>query len=680
MSGLTLPASARTVSVMKKLPFTVRSRFVLAACALMLGLAFVAFTGAALPGSTALPASATEPAAQPPGISPGTTGRALAEPLPPPRRLRLAILPDRTTGRDWGLKYLDLAVDDLNRMQPDAVLSVGDMIQGYTRSVDQWLAERDEFHRAVDRLSMPFYPLPGNHEVVSGSRRNDDTTFENLYKDHFGPLYYAANFDLATVIMLYSDDARLQGGGEGIGDEQRAWLERELLLAKERGKPIFVLLHRPLWRSRRSGWNETIHPLLADAGVRAVIAGHFHSMQRDPDRDGVEHHILAVCGGMIDQHPLTGQFQHLTFLTIDEDGAFAIHHQPVGMTIPDDFILTVDQDRSFRLKSMTRDLQVRGALRDPVRGAVDQTLQVEIVNPVDVPVRVSVVMVEQPPGPVIPEGALWLSRTEQDIFNHHVTETDSPLSLDESPGLVQLAPGERTTFDLRFTCPPQTAPIAPAELIFRIVFTDSRGREVPIFVRRRVPIELDVPRLAESPQRRPICAWFPSVYDTLEPNPTVGITFPERGRMMIDLHVQDAIRSAYADESRSVVERFNDPMSDAVLIQTTTEAGVVGFYIEPFGSERVWRIEGRTARVETEAEAILIEPEPGTEAGWRLRVIVPVPMEGFGLNIGVADNDETYHTQWRYLAPRDVPARVPAHTPVPTIPPIPLVPPVPAEH
>jgi hypothetical protein len=33
-------------------------------------------------------------------------------------------------------------------------------------------------------------------------------------------------------------------------------------------------------------------------------------------------------------------------------------------------------------------------------------------------------------------------------------------------------------------------------------------------------------------------------------------------------------------------------------------------------------------------------------------------IEGLAVNLGVADNDETYHTQWRWLAPRGTPARL----------------------
>jgi hypothetical protein len=51
--------------------------------------------------------------------------------------------------------------------------------------------------------------------------------------------------------------------------------------------------------------------------------------------------------------------------------------------------------------------------------------------------------------------------------------------------------------------------------------------------------------------------------------------------------------------------------------------------------------------------------------GWNLSLrVLPEALpsgsgvDGLSLNIGVADNDETYHTQWRWLAPRQSPARL----------------------
>ena len=91
-----------------------------------------------------------------------------------------------------------------------------------------------------------------------------------------------------------------------VGDEQLAWLASALERAKERGVAIIALMHRPLWRYRQVEWETRVQPLLERAGVDAVIAGHFHSMQRVPDVGGVQYHILGTCGGMIDQPPLAG--------------------------------------------------------------------------------------------------------------------------------------------------------------------------------------------------------------------------------------------------------------------------------------------------------------------------------------------------------------------------------------
>ena len=611
-------------------------------------------------------------------IHAGTEGRALP---PPPARsnsLTLAILPDQTTGRRWGLEYLRLAVDDLNHIQPDAVISIGDMVQGYTRDVSQWDREVDEFFHLIDPLKPRFYPLAGNHEVVHGNRQRDDVTFETRYQQRFAPLYYAIEFDEATAIVLYSDD-REYDNGNGIGKTQLHWLKEQLADASARDRPIVILLHRPLWRSRRSNWDEQVHPLLVEIGVDAVIAGHFHSLQRDPDREGIQYHLVGTCGGMIDQLPVAGQLQHLTFIHLTADGQFDLYHQPVGMTLPDDFILREDQDRVFKLKN--RDvLTLQNPSPDPVLNEVDVNILARIRNPVDVPVTFSFEIVRAIPAAEPWAGerptarnetsdqsklTLWQSRMEFDRFNPFVTDIDTSFALSDPP-IIALQPGESDVVELQFVSPAIDLPRNPPEIHATAVFIDSKSRVVPVRVRARLPIQRVIEVDGELSQEWPICSWDFEVYETLEANPQVQFSLENDGAehaksLTLQITVPDNIASSYADDSREPSVRRRDPMSDAVKILIGPRGREREFYFDPFMLDQ-------SHAVVPESSANLPQPQISspimTKEGWQVTIALPSAtwadmMDDRGhlaINIGIADNDETYHTQWRWLAPAKWPA------------------------
>ncbi|MFN9909291.1 MAG: metallophosphoesterase family protein, partial [bacterium] len=129
---------------------------------------------------------------------------------------------------------------------PDAVFCVGDLVQGYSRSHEHVLGERRDFLDTVGALRMPFYPTPGNHDLVSGLRDGKDRSFADSYRRLFGPLYYAVELELASFVILNTED----GGGNiepGFSDAQLAWLDTTLVALQARGRPIILLFHRPLW-------------------------------------------------------------------------------------------------------------------------------------------------------------------------------------------------------------------------------------------------------------------------------------------------------------------------------------------------------------------------------------------------------------------------------------------------
>ncbi len=574
----------------------------------------------------------------------GTSGRAL--PLPPQRyeSLRLALLPDRTAGQPWGLPYLARAAEDLSRTRPDALIGVGDMVQGYTRSTAQFRQEAAEFQGVLAGLDVPFYPAPGNHDIVSGSRESGDSTFVDLYEELFGPRYYAVDFGLAYVVVLCTEDLAASGGSPVFGGEQLAFLDRALASGMERQLPIFVFMHRPAWRSRGSNFLSEVHPRLVAAGVDAVIAGHFHSLQRDPDRDGIQYHILGVCGGMIDQHPLTGQLHHLSYLTVQPDGSFSLYHSPVGHTLPDDWILTEDQNRAYSLKS--RAAGKFTALPQPLGQPVNGSTTIELRNPLDRPIQVRAELVNGVPEPVLVEGQSFYSTTERDIFSAHNTHAATPFRMVGHGGVRTLGPDERLDFEVELASPAQSSMTPPPEVHLHLMFEDSQGREVPIVVRRRVPLTMSLDLAAGEVDALLLWAWQASVYDNDEPVPTM--TLARSGDdLYLALQVPDdevVVSEASLDDRT----RVHDPLEDTVVLRVGDER----YLIDPFADAdnqvlEILEHDGKALLVPTER---VVSSARRTPDGYGLRAVVRQAPSPIRLDVQVADNDGGYFTQWRQLS------------------------------
>src|SRR5271157_2794205 len=71
-----------------------------------------------------------------------------------PAEFRFAIVSDRTGGHR--ARIFSQAVEQLNLLQPEFVLSVGDLIEGYTDNAERLAAEWKEFQGYVTQLQMPF--------------------------------------------------------------------------------------------------------------------------------------------------------------------------------------------------------------------------------------------------------------------------------------------------------------------------------------------------------------------------------------------------------------------------------------------------------------------------------------------------------------------------------------------
>ncbi len=270
---------------------------------------------------------------------------------------------DRTGGVPAGLKVLEQAVVDTNLLDPDLVMTVGDLIQGYN-DTPEWLQQMADYKAIMDRLNMRWFPVAGNHDVYwRGLGKAPTGQHESNYEKHFGPLWYSFEHKNANFIVLYSDEGDATTNEKGfnsgrlqtMSDAQLAFLKQSL----EKNKSLahqFVFLHHPRWigAGYTDGNWDTVHQMLKDAGnVSAVFAGHIHHMRFDGPKDGIAYYTLATTGGSLSAEiPDAGFLHHLNVVTVRRESV-TVAALPIGAVIdPKDFtpefLAEIDKARAVR--------------------------------------------------------------------------------------------------------------------------------------------------------------------------------------------------------------------------------------------------------------------------------------------------------------------------------------------
>ncbi len=246
---------------------------------------------------------------------------------------------DRTGGPAKGVSVLADAVRDTNLLEPDLVMTVGDLIQGYSEQA-AWLEQMEEFKGIMDELICPWFPVAGNHDTYWRGPKGKKPVGEHdeSFEKHFGPLWYAFEHKNCWFIALYSDEGNPETGEKSfrkpecqtMSPAQFEWLASVLKAAKD-ADHIFLFLHHPRWLRGGYGddWDK-VHQLLLEAGnVSAVFGGHIHRMRSDP-RDGIEYVTLAtVGGGQSGFIPSAGYLHQFHIVTVRKQ-QIAIASIPVG--------------------------------------------------------------------------------------------------------------------------------------------------------------------------------------------------------------------------------------------------------------------------------------------------------------------------------------------------------------
>jgi len=264
-----------------------------------------------------------------------------------PENFQFAIIGDRTGGANV-LGTFKLAINQLNLLQPEFVINVGDLIEGYSDDEAELNAEWDETDGMLNQLEMPFFRTAGNHDIAN-------ETAKQVWLDRHGAGYYHFVYQNTLFVVLDSEDPprtapegikdkidlynRLQTEDPAKAQEMLAEFMSDEAVIAALGKPVefsdqqvaylesvldknadvrwtFLFLHEPAWENPSESF-KAIQELLEDRD-HTFFGGHLHYYDYDLI-DGSEYITMGPAGASFHVEG-PGNVDHIAWVTMTEDG------------------------------------------------------------------------------------------------------------------------------------------------------------------------------------------------------------------------------------------------------------------------------------------------------------------------------------------------------------------------
>jgi len=264
-----------------------------------------------------------------------------------PAEFQFVIIGDRSGGANQQGTF-KLAMNQINLLQPEFVINVGDLIEGYSDVKAELNAEWDAIDAVLSTLDMPFFRTPGNHDIAN-------RVAQQVWKDRYGATYYHFIYKNVLFVVLDTEDPpreappgmkekialynRLQTEdpakaeamlAEFMSDEsvvaglakpvefsadQVAYLKK--VLEENKGVRWTILfMHEPAWEKDSGNFKEIAK--LLKGRKHTFFAGHLHYYDYD-NIDGVEHITMGPTGASF-HHEGPGNVDHITWVTMTESG------------------------------------------------------------------------------------------------------------------------------------------------------------------------------------------------------------------------------------------------------------------------------------------------------------------------------------------------------------------------
>ena len=226
-------------------------------------------------------------------------------------KFNFVVVTDRTGGERKGI--WQKGIDKIHLMQPAFVVSVGDLINGYTKDLDKINTEWEEFNSFVKKLEMPFFYVAGNHDYTN-------EVMENEWFKRFGSDYYHFLYKNVLFICLNSEHGYTALKNPDLGEEQVKFVEK-ILKKNTNVDWTMIFMHQPLWL-RESGKNWLKVENLLKGRDHSVFTGHHHKYKLH-QRNKNDYFVLATMGGGSELRGIEyGEFDHFMFITMTERGPY----------------------------------------------------------------------------------------------------------------------------------------------------------------------------------------------------------------------------------------------------------------------------------------------------------------------------------------------------------------------
>jgi hypothetical protein len=290
-----------------------------------------------------------------------------------PEAFQFVIVSDNTGGARTGV--FNKAVGKINLLQPEFVVSVGDLIEGYSESPEILASQWAEFEAMTARIEAPFFYTPGNHDY-------SNNVMADLWKKKFGRDYYYFVYRDVLFLVLNTERQHVGGAQPTINPGQRDYIAKALA-EHPKARWTFLFMHQPVWSiGVNTGWAD-VEKLLAGRPFTA-IAGHMHTYAH-VDSGGRDLITLGTTGGGSQlRGEAYGEFDHVTWVTMKKDGPAIANIRLDGITdkyvTAPGFAAKFDKIPTFALEPWFLD----------TAGKPAKALRLIVTNPFSEPINFSV--------------------------------------------------------------------------------------------------------------------------------------------------------------------------------------------------------------------------------------------------------------------------------------------------